>query len=52
MCFLLLLDGFEGKENQKNILPFGIFTFHTLECTFPEENVKWCLQWQISPPGC
>jgi len=22
------------------------------ECTFPEENVKWCLQWQNSPPGC
>ncbi len=23
-----------------------------LECTFPEENVKWCLQWQKTPPGC
>jgi len=23
-----------------------------LEFTFPEENVKWCLQWQNSPPGC
>jgi len=26
--------------------------FTILECTFPEENVKWCLQWQNSPPGC
>jgi len=23
-----------------------------LECTFPEENMNWCLQWQISSPCC
>ncbi len=30
----------------------GRIVITILECTFPEENVKWCLQWQKTPPGC